>query len=168
MFTSHQFSLYKVILQKRTEGQPFLVTWFWVLVPPSGKGRNRACQRGLTRVTTQQIKTIDSFPSCHYVPVCMCVRACVCVCMFKTFVTFLMQCFLAVYIKGLRSNPSFADIQGFLQSDSSLYLKRYLATILREVFHNSQAGLLQTTFLTFARVAFPLNIDSLILLESHI
>ena len=103
-----------------------------------------------------------------YVCVCACVRVCVCVCMFKTFVTFLMQCFLAVYIKGLRSNPSFADIQGFLQSDSSLYLKRYLATILREVFHNSQAGLLQTTFLTFARVAFPLNIDSLILLESHI
>lgn len=92
----------------------------------------------------------------------------VCVCMFKTFVTFLMQCFSALHIKGLRSNPSFADIQGFLQSDSSLYLKRYLATILREVFHNSQAGLLQTTFLTFARVAFPLNIDSLILLESHI
>ena len=161
MFTLHQLSLYKVVLQ-RTEGQPFLVTWFWVLVPPSGKGRNRACQRGLTRVTTQQIKTIDSFPSCHYVPVC------VCVCMFKTFFTFLMQCFSALHIKGLRSNPSFADIQGFLQSDSSLYLKRYLATILREVFHNSQAGLLQTTFLTFARVAFPLNIDSLILLESHI
>lgn len=102
------------------------------------------------------------------VTMCVCIFIYLDIHIFKNFITFLMQYFSALHIKGLRSNPSFADIQGFLQSDSSLYLKRYLATILREVFHNSQAGLLQTTFLTFACVAFPLNIDSLILLESHI
>ena len=56
---------------------------------------------------------------------------------FKNFITFLMQYFSALHITGLRSNPSSADIQGFLQSDSGLYLKRYLATFLQPGWSSS-------------------------------
>lgn len=60
------------------------------------------------------------------VTMCVCIFIYLDIHIFKNFITFLMQYFSALHIKGLRSNPSFDDIQGFLQSDSSLYLKRYV------------------------------------------